>query len=50
VYRCATCGRWFYAFHDPKDASKPYCSRKCWPSVQYIPSTRPRSRVQSRKK
>lgn len=49
VYRCATCRRWFYAMRDPV-SSRPYCGKKCWPAIQYIPSERPRARVQTRKK
>lgn len=49
VRRCATCKRWFLARRDPRNPSKPYCGKKCWPSVQYLPSERPRTRVQSRK-
>ncbi len=38
VYKCVCCGNWFYARHDPRDSSRPYCGRKCWPSKQSIKS------------
>lgn len=49
VYRCRTCRAWFYAMREPI-SSRPYCGKGCWPSVQYVPSERPRARVQTRKK
>jgi hypothetical protein len=50
VYRCATCQNWFYAWHDPKNPGKPYCSKKCWPSRKYVKSERPRTRVTSKQR
>ena len=50
VRRCVTCRRWFLPPRDPKNFAKPYCGKKCWPSLRYVPSQRPRTRAQSRKK
>ena len=41
IYSCATCGRWFRAERDPRQADQPYCSRWCWPSRSLAIPTRP---------
>jgi hypothetical protein len=47
VYRCCVCRRWFFARHDPRDATRPLCGPKCWPSKQPVRSTKLRRRVAS---
>ena len=51
VYKCVTCGRWFFAWkHDPRNQRSPYCSRGCWSSIVLPDSLAPPFRVQSPKK
>jgi hypothetical protein len=49
VYRCSVCSRWFYATRAPRDATRPLCGRKCWPSRQPIRSEGPTHRVTRRR-
>ena len=49
LYRCANCSEWFHAWRDPRDSSRPLCSRRCWPSKQPIRSVGPRRRVTTRR-
>jgi hypothetical protein len=49
LYRCANCSEWFYAWRDPREGSRPFCGRKCWPSKQPIRSVGPRRRVTTRR-